>query len=179
MSNKKSDMGKPKSVLMGVIGFIILVLADQWTKKMAVLHLKDQDPIVLIKNVFELYYLENRGAAFGIFQGKRVIFLIITIIILLFLAYCFWRIPYTRKYATLRGVLVLTAAGAVGNFIDRMYNGYVVDFFYFKVINFPIFNVADIYVTCSAIFLAVLLIFCYKEEDLNQLLKSLKGLKGK
>ena len=80
MSNKKSDMGKPKSVLMGVIGFIILVLADQWTKKMAVLRLKDQDPIVLIKNVFELYYLENRGAAFGIFQGKRVIFLIITII---------------------------------------------------------------------------------------------------
>ena len=69
MSNKKSDMGKPKSVLMGVIGFIILVLADQWTKKMAVLRLKDQDPIVLIKNVFELYYLENRGAAFGIFQG--------------------------------------------------------------------------------------------------------------
>ena len=168
MSNKKSDMGKSKSVLMGVIGFLILVLADQWTKKMAVLRLKDQDPIVL-------YYLENRGAAFGIFQGKRVIFLIITIIILLFLAYCFWRIPYTRKYATLRGVLVLIAAGAVGNFIDRMYNGYVVDFFYFKVINFPIFNVADIYVTCSAIFLAVLLIFCYKEEDLNQLLKSLKG----
>ena len=81
-------MGKPKSVLMGVIGFIILVLADQWTKKMAVLRLKDQDPIVLIKNVFELYYLENRGAAFGIFQGKRVIFLIITIIILVFLSYC-------------------------------------------------------------------------------------------
>ncbi len=90
MSNKKSDMGKSKSVFMGVIGFLILVLADQWTKKMAVLRLKDQDPIVLIKNVFELYYLENRGAAFGIFQGKRVIFLIITIIILVFLAYCFW-----------------------------------------------------------------------------------------
>ena len=104
-----------------------------------------------------------------------MIFLIITIIILVFLSYCFWRIPYTRKYATLRGVLVLIAAGAVGNFIDRMCNGYVVDFFYFKVINFPIFNVADIYVTCSAIFLAVLLIFSYKEEDLNQLLKSLKG----
>ena len=158
-------MGKPKSVLMGVIGFIILVLADQWTKKMAVLRLKDQDPIVLIKNVFELYYLENRGAAFGIFQGKRVIFLIITIIILLFLAYCFWRIPYTRKYATLRGVLVLIAAGAVGNFIDRMYNGYVVDFFYFELIDFPVFNVADIYVTTAAIALIILVIFYYKDED--------------
>ena len=160
---------------MGVIGFLILVLADQWTKKMAVLRLKDQDPIVLIKNVFELYYLENRGAAFGIFQGKRFAFLIITVVILLVLAYCFWNIPYTAKYTSLRCIIVLIGAGAVGNFIDRMSNGYVVDFFYFKVINFPIFNVADIYVTCSAIFLAVLLIFCYKEEDLNQLLKSLKG----
>ena len=171
----KSAVSRGKSVIFAVISFAILVAADQITKWMAVLHLKNQPAKVLINNVFELYYLENRGAAFGIFQGKRVIFLIITIIILGFLAYCFWRIPYTRKYATLRGVLVLIAAGAVGNFIDRMYNGYVVDFFYFKVINFPIFNVADIYVTCSAIFLAVLLIFCYKEEDLNQLLKSLKG----
>ena len=159
---------------MGVIGFIILVLADQRTKKMAVLRLKDQDPIVLIKNVFELYYLENRGAAFGIFQGKRVIFLIITIIILLFLAYCFWRIPYTRKYATLRGVLVLIAAGAVGNFIDRMYNGYVVDFFYFKVINFPIFNVADCYVVCAAGLLILLFGFFYKEDELS-FLSSKKG----
>lgn len=175
MSEKKTGMGKPKSVLWGVIGFIILVLADQWTKKLAVLHLKDQDPIVLVKNVFELYYLENRGAAFGIFQGKRVVFLIITVIILAVLAYCFWRIPYTRKFVTLRGILVLIAAGAVGNFIDRMCNGYVVDFFYFKAINFPIFNVADIYVTCSAVFLAILLIFRYKEKDLNELLKSLKG----
>ena len=161
-----------------VIGAVIaaaMIFLDQVTKLLAVSKLKNQDAFVILKGVFELHYLENRGAAFGIFQGKRVIFLIITIIILVFLAYCFWRIPYTRKYATLRGVLVLIAAGAVGNFIDRMCNGYVVDFFYFKVINFPIFNVADIYVTCSAIFLAVLLIFCYKEEDLNQLLKSLKG----
>lgn len=167
-------MGKPKSVLMGVIGFIILVLADQWTKKMAVLRLKDQDPIVLIKNVFELYYLENRGAAFGIFQEKRFAFLIITVVILLVLAYCFWNIPYTAKYTSLRCIIVLIGAGAVGNFIDRMSNGYVVDFFYFKLINFPVFNVADIYVTLSAVFLAILLLFKYKEEDLNVLVNSLK-----
>lgn len=167
-------MGKPKSVLMGVIGFIILVLADQWTKKMAVLRLKDQYPIVLIKNVFELYYLENRGAAFGIFQGKRFAFLIITVVILLVLAYCFWNIPYTAKYTSLRCIIVLIGAGAVGNFIDRMSNGYVVDFFYFKLINFPVFNVADIYVTLSAVFLAILLLFKYKEEDLNVLVNSLK-----
>ena len=175
MTDKKSCMGRGKSVILGVICFAILVFVDQISKWLAVLRLKDQPSFVLIKNVFELYYLENRGAAFGIFQGKRVVFLIITIVILLFLAYCFWKIPYTTKFTSLRMVLVLIAAGAVGNFIDRMANGYVVDFFYFKLINFPVFNVADIYVTCSAVFLAILLIFRYKEEDLNQLVKSLKG----
>ena len=175
MTDKKSCMGRGKSVILGVICFAVLVFADQLTKWLAVLRLKDQPSFVLIKNVFELYYLENRGAAFGIFQGKRVVFLIITVVILLFLAYCFWKIPYTAKFTSLRVILVLIAAGAVGNFIDRMANGYVVDFFYFKLINFPVFNVADIYVTCSAVFLAILLIFRYKEEDLNQLVKSLKG----
>ena len=69
---------------------------------------------------------------------------------------------------------MLIGAGAVGNFIDRMSNGYVVDFFYFKLINFPVFNVADIYVTLSAVFLVILLLFKYKEEDLNVLVNSLK-----
>ena len=68
----------------------------------------------------------------------------------------------------------MIGAGAVGNFIDRMSNGYVVDFFYFKLINFPVFNVADIYVTLSAVFLVILLLFKYKEEDLNVLVNSLK-----
>ena len=170
----KNAVSRGKSVIVAIICFAILVAADQLTKWMAVLHLKNQQPKVLINNVFELYYLENRGAAFGIFQGKRIAFLIITIVILVFLAYCFWNIPYTAKYTALRCIIVLIGAGAVGNFIDRMSNGYVVDFFYFKLINFPVFNVADIYVTLSAIFLAILLLFRYKEEDLNVLVKSLK-----
>ena len=62
-------------------------------------------------------------------------------------------------------ILVLIAAGAVGNFIDRMANGYVVDFFYFKLINFPIFNVADIYVTCGITVMVFLMFFRYKEEN--------------
>ena len=139
---------------------------------MAVLHLKNQPAKVLINNVFELYYLENRGAAFGIFQGKRFAFLIITVVILLVLAYCFWNIPYTAKYTSLRCIIVLIGAGAVGNFIDRMSNGYVVDFFYFKLIDFPVFNVADIYVTVGTFILAFLLLFYYKEEDLDRIFHS-------
>lgn len=161
------------TIFSGLVSFIILVVIDQLTKKLAVIHLKDQEPIVLIKNVFQLLYLENRGAAFGILQGKRPVFIVITIIILILLAYCYIRAPYTRKFLRLRIVLIMIAAGALGNFIDRTLQGYVVDFFYFNLIDFPIFNVADIYVTCAAVFLVVLVLFGYKEDDWNELVKSL------
>ena len=154
---------------------IILIIADQLTKLWALADLRGSEGIPVISGVFELQYLENRGAAFGILQDKQILFLLITVAVAVLLTYISIRIPEERKYTPLRICYVLLMAGAFGNLIDRVARGYVVDFFYFKVINFPIFNVADIYVTCSAIFLAVLLIFCYKEEDLNQLLKSLKG----
>ena len=162
------------SIFVGVITFFILVFLDQMIKRLAVLRLKNQDPVILIKNVFQLFYLENHGAAFGILQGKRFFFLIITVIIILVLAYCYVRVPYTKKFRILRVVFVMLAAGAIGNFIDRIAQGYVVDFFYFNLIDFPIFNVADIYVTCSAILLAVLIIFRYKEADITELTNSLK-----
>lgn len=161
-------------IFFGVISFFVLVFLDQITKKLAVLHLKNQEPFILIKNVFQFFYLENRGAAFGILQGKRAAFIILTVIILFLLAYCYVRMPYVKKFLRLRLVIILISAGAVGNFIDRTTQGYVVDFFYFNLINFPIFNVADIYVTCSAVLLAVLILFGYKEQDLTELAQSLR-----
>ena len=144
---------------------VLLVALDQWTKYLAVLFLKDQDPFVIIDGVFELHYLENRGAAFGILQGQKVIFLICTVLVLAVLAFYYNRMPLEKKYQPLRAVGVLLGAGAVGNLIDRMVQSYVVDFFYFELINFPIFNVADIYVTTAAVALIVLVIFFYKDED--------------
>ena len=67
----------------------------------------------------------------------------------------------------LRAVALFIASGAVGNMIDRVALGYVVDFFYFELIDFPIFNVADIYVTCATIILAILILFYYKDEELD------------
>ena len=72
----------------------------------------------------------------------------------------------------MRILIVLIGAGAVGNFIDRIRQGYVVDFFYFSLINFPIFNVADIYVTAAAFLLIFLCLFYYKEEDFEQIFPS-------
>ncbi len=166
----KSDKIKPiPSVVIGVVFFVLLTFFDQLTKRWAVLHLCGQEPIVLIRNVFQLQYLENHGAAFGILQGRKGLFIALTLIVLAVIAYLYVRIPYTRRYRLLRALIVFIAAGAVGNFIDRVSQDYVVDFFYFKLIHFPIFNVADCFVTVSVIILLVDLIFWMKDEDYTEI----------
>ena len=143
----------------------LLVILDQATKLAAVSALKDGGPYVLIPGVFQLQYLENRGAAFGLLQNARIFFLAVTLIALAAVIYVLVRLPLKRKYIVLRFLMVLIAAGAVGNMIDRVFLGYVRDFLYFSLIDFPIFNVADIYVTCATILLILLLLFYYKEEE--------------
>ena len=151
---------------IGALVAALLIAIDQFTKYLAQKYLMD-GPIVIWDGVFELHYLENRGAAFGILQGQKVIFLICTVLILAVLAFYYNRMPLEKKYQPLRVVGVLLGAGAVGNLIDRMVQSYVVDFLYFKLIDFPIFNVADCYVTAGAILLAILILFVYKDEELG------------
>lgn len=156
-----------KQYILAAAGVIVLVLLDQYTKLLAVKHLKDQSAIVLWKNVFELHYLENRGAAFGIFQNQRWFFVIMTIAILGIVTWFYGRTPVEKKYLPIRICMIVLTAGAIGNFIDRLLRGYVVDFFYFSLIDFPIFNVADIYVTVTFIVLVLLIFFYYKDEDFS------------
>ncbi len=175
----KSENVKPvPSVVIGIVCFILLTFFDQLTKRWAVLHLCGKEPVVLIQNVFQLRYLENRGAAFGMMQGRRALFVFLAIVVLAVIAYLYARIPFVRKYRILRVLMVFIASGAVGNFIDRISQGYVVDFFYFNLINFPIFNVADVFVTVSVIVLVVDLIFWMKEDDYNEITAHL-GFSGK
>ena len=139
------------------ISAILLVLVgvwfDQFTKTLAVDHLKGQDPFILFKNVFQFEYLENHGAAFGILQNKQIFFFIIVLIISVFIIWFYLHVPMTKKLLPLRICAVFIFSGAIGNFIDRLKLGYVVDFFYFKLIDFPVFNVADIYVTVGTFIL--------------------------
>lgn len=162
-------MNKRKGILLLVdtVFLAILIFLDQITKHYAVVYLKDQEPVKLIDSVFELNYLENRGAAFGMLQNQKFFFIFIAVIILAVIIYVLWKTPNQKKYTKLHIALVLIAAGAIGNMIDRLRYDYVVDFLYFSLINFPIFNVADIYVTCAAVFLVILLLFVYKESDLE------------
>ena len=104
--------------------------------------------IPLIDGVFHLTYVENRGAAFGILQDQRWLFLVMTPIILAVLAYVLHK-KYIRTELG-RVSVYLIAAGAVGNLIDRAWHGFVVDLFDFRLIHFPVFNVADIYVVIAA-----------------------------
>ena len=162
--NKKNGL---KNYVMAVTLVIVAVLIDQYTKYLAVTHLKDGPAFVLIDNVFELNYLENRGAAFGLLQNRQIFFVCVAILIFDFILYCYVQIPKTGRYLPLRLCGIFIVAGAAGNLIDRIRLGYVVDFFYFRLIDFPVFNVADIYVTVSFAVLLILIFFRYKEEELE------------
>ena len=170
----KSEFKRKWVLFIDFFVMFLLIALDQYTKYLAVVNLKDRPAIPVIEGVFELNYLENRGAAFGMLQNQKVFFIFIACIILVAIFYVLFKIPKDRKYIWLHILLVLIASGAVGNMIDRVRLEYVVDFLYFVLINFPIFNVADIYVTCSAILLVVLILFLYKEQDLTELAQSLK-----
>ena len=151
--------------VLALIGFVAALFFDQFTKYMAVLKLKDQAPFVVINGVFELRYLENRGAAFGMMQDMRFILAAGAVLVCGVIVYFYLRTPEKRRYLPLRICAVFLCAGAVGNMIDRIRLGYVIDFFYFRLIDFPIFNIADCYVVAACIIFALLVLFYYREED--------------
>ncbi|MCR4841782.1 MAG: signal peptidase II [Eubacterium sp.] len=160
-----------RSLLYGVVSLVaafILIVIDQALKALAVSVLKDKDPVIVIDGVFEFFYLENRGAAFGVFQGARIFFIVLTVAICALAVYALIKTPVGRHFLVFRITLVLLIAGAVGNFIDRLANGYVIDFLYFKLIDFPVFNFADICVTFAEILLILDILFIYSSDDLKE-----------
>ena len=152
-------------LIFDMIGLLILVALDQLTKYMAVVFLKANDSVPIFQGILELRYLENKGAAFGMLQNQKIFFIFIALLILGVIVYVLIKTPADKKYTILHVLLVLIAAGSIGNMIDRISQDYVVDFIYFVLIDFPIFNVADIYVTCAMAGLVILILFGYKEED--------------
>ena len=153
-------------MLIYVIILCLLVSVDQITKYSAVMFIKDS-PKELISGVLEFYYIQNTGAAFSILENNVAFFTVVTVIVLAVILFVFIRMPKEKKYLPLRLVLMFIAAGAVGNLIDRVWLGYVRDFIYFSLIDFPVFNVADIYVTTAAFVLFFLVIFKYKDHDFD------------
>lgn len=158
---------------IGIIAVVLGVALDQYTKYLATVHLQEE-AVVLIDGVFELSYLENRGAAFGLFQNQQWLFLIVGIAALVVLTIIYLRMPHDKHYLPLRICIISIVAGAIGNMIDRIRFQYVVDFFYFVLIDFPIFNVADIFATVATFGLLALFLFYYKDRDFDLIFAALK-----
>ncbi len=137
---------------MGVIILAVVLLTDQLTKLWAVDSLKTVRDIPIIQNIFHLTYVENRGAAFGMLQNQRLLFIITTSLVLTGIV-IFMVKNRKNMHVLLKISLSLVMAGALGNFIDRMRYGFVVDFFHF-VDRFPVFNVADCAVVIGGILLS-------------------------
>ncbi len=147
--------------ILAFILTLVLIIMDQLSKYAAIKYLKNQKPLVIIENFIQFNYVENRGAAFGILQGKRVLFLIITITVVLVIGLYLVKYYYQMTPLT-RVSFAMLMAGAIGNLIDRVRLGYVVDFISVKLINrydFPVFNIADICVVISTIFIVYLVLF--------------------
>lgn len=163
LKNKKKII----MLLLDVIIITVLVFFDQFTKRLAVSHLKDKPSIKLIDGILELQYLENRGAAFGMLQNQKIFILFVGIVFLTVIVFFLLKMPQDKKYNIIHILISVIIAGGVGNMIDRFRLDYVIDFIYFVIIKFPIFNVADTYVVVATIGLFFMFLFVYKEKDLE------------
>ena len=137
-----------------LIIIILGLLIDRLTKIYAVNNLMAKN---IDGKLFNLTYLENRGAAFGILQDKRMVFIILTSAIVIYLLYYFVKNIKTSP-RILNISLAMIISGAIGNFYDRLIQGYVVDFIEFSFVKFPVFNVADILVTVGCALMIIYII---------------------
>jgi len=142
----------------------VLIFIDQISKYAALILLKPLGSSGFIPGFLRLSFVENRGAAFGILQGQRLIFVVFTVVVAVAIIYYFIKIPNEKNCNKLKFSLILILAGAVGNCIDRICRGYVIDFFDFEFMDFYVFNVADICVVIGIILLAVFMLFVFKED---------------
>ena len=154
-----NDDGRASIIRTALLGVLLcggLIAADLLTKLTAS-NLGSRE-VVLIPGVLSLSYIENRGAAFGIMQGRQWLLIVISAVMIAAAVVFYIRRIRDIQYRYLRVLIVFLVAGALGNMIDRIMLGYVRDFIYFKLIDFPVFNVADIYVTVSAVLILIWII---------------------
>ncbi len=157
-------------IIHGAI-LVVLLVADQLTKLWARTALADA-PVIVWKDVFSLRLIYNTGASFGIFKNHTGALTVFSIIGMIAIGVFYFVLPKVKKMRLMRTVLTLIVAGGLGNIIDRIAFGKVTDMLSFDLIDFPVFNVADIGVTCGAILMCVLWIFYYKDEDFEKWKKS-------
>jgi len=160
---------RKRSYIIYGIDAIALIALDQAVKLWAIANLQGQPERPLIQGLLHLTYLENTGAAFGFlsgFGGAQWLFTIIKLVVLALAIVYFAKLPNESRFMLLRVPLLLIISGGIGNLIDRVRLGHVVDMFTFPFINFPVFNVADIYVTVGVFLFAIMVLFVVKDAPI-------------
>lgn len=163
----EAKVKRGKMFILDLVLAVLLLAFDQFTKYLAIIKLKDQSAYVLIDGVLEFRYLENRGSAFGMLQNQKFFIIFVGIVFLTMILFFLFKLPEKKKFCSVHILLSFVIAGGIGNMIDRFRFDYVVDFIYFVLIDYPIFNVADIYIVCGTILLFLLFLFVFKEKDLE------------
>ena len=148
-------------MLVALVTIVGLIIADQGLKFWVVSNLALRSQIKLIPGFFSLTHVQNRGASWGILPGAQGLFIAITVLAVTFFSYKIYKKHASSSWVNFAyGCLV---GGALGNLIDRLVNGYVVDMLQTDFISFPIFNLADSALTIGVIILLLLA----KEQDLS------------
>ena len=156
----------------------VLIFLDQWSKSWMQQKLLKDGPMVIIPKILGFYYVENTGAAFNLLDKQRVLFLIIASVAVVVCIYVFFKTLNKEAQEKKTSILIfhvflcLIISGAIGNAIDRLINGYVVDFIRVLFINFPVFNIADCYVVVGCIFF--LIFGLLRKETIDDIEGSLK-----
>ncbi len=172
IKNNTSNVSKEKIAgryLLAILSFVLLVAIDQLSKYYITASMQLYESIPVIEDVFEIHYIRNQGAAWGIFENQQWLFLICAIGACIFGVYFYIRCARAGQFKLLQAMIILIVSGGIGNFIDRIRFQYVIDFLYFKLIDFPVFNIADCYVTIGFFVTVILILFVYKDEDFEQL----------
>lgn len=148
--------------LLMILAVIGIVTADQLSKLWVVNNIPLHTYIPGLKGIFNLTYVQNTGAAFSSFQGMQWLFALIFAVFTLGVIWCF--IKKSLPFSTLeKWCIAAVWAGGLGNMLDRLRLGYVVDMINLEFMTFPVFNVADCFITCGCILLMVSLIFFNRE----------------
>lgn len=156
---EKNQLKKQSLLPWSLILIVGLIIVDQIVKHWVTSNIPLNGSRTFIPGLLDLDNLHNTGAAWSMLEGRQWFFAVITVIAIIVVAYLMWK---NRRSAWIMTGLSLIMAGAVGNFIDRLSQRYVVDMFTLKNVNFPVFNVAD---ACLTVGVFIMLIVVLKEDD--------------
>ena len=150
--------------MTAVLILAAIIAVDQITKYIAVTKLMPVGSVTFIEGIMDFTFVRNFGAAFGILQGAKIFFVVITAALAVVTVIAFKKMPKTKGYGLVRLSLLFILGGAAGNCIDRLARGYVVDFFDTAFMEWPVFNVADIFVVLGAVLMAFTVLFVIKDN---------------